>query len=225
MREWIYGIVVVMLFGTVILQVTPEGSYQKYVRLFLGTLLMLTVTKPLYSWLGMWEETRLNFEQGSLASWMGAVSFEDDQSLGEWQETDRWEESMKEQIHQKQEDWVQQVLMSSVREYGFWYQDHEVQWNPQGNWPETLTLWVSRQEKEKQNTRESRGEDPTNTTIGIEGVSSVEPVRSVTREDTDTQKDGKKENYYEPSELLPLHQALQRVWQLEAGQIVIYFQR
>ena len=30
MSDWIYGIVAVMMFGTVILQVTPEGTYQKY---------------------------------------------------------------------------------------------------------------------------------------------------------------------------------------------------
>ncbi len=223
MSDWIYGIVAVMLFGTVILQMTPEGTYQKYVRLFLGALLMMTVIGPLYSWGDLSEGTRLYFEQEILSSWMGAISFggTGDDSL--WQEPDRWENIMREQVNQKQESWVGQVLETTVREYGFLYLDHEVQWNAAQNWPEQLTLWLGKQGEEKERGTEAVAEESQD--IGIEEISSVDPVASVTDGDMNIQGNVEGDNYYEPSELRPLHQALQMVWQLEEGQIVLYLQR
>ena len=144
MSDWIYGIVVVMVFGTIILQVIPEGTYQKYMRLFWGTLLMLTVIGPLYSWLDLSEGTRLFFAQEILSSWVGVASWENGPGELEWQGADPWEVTMKEQINRKQESWVRQVLESTAEEYGFVYGDHRVQWDPAGNWPERLMLWVKK---------------------------------------------------------------------------------
>ena len=53
----------------------------------------------------------------------------------------------------------------------------------------------------------------------------VDPIVSVNGRNHDVKSDLEEEVYYEPSELRPLHQALQRIWQLEEEQIVLYRQR
>ena len=214
MSDWIYGIVVVMVFGTVILQVTPEGTYQKYVRLFLGALLMLTVTRPLYSWLDLLEGTRLSFEQEVLSSWMGGTSLGDGQWENGWQAADRWERIMKEQVSQKQETWVEQVLESMAGEYGFLYLDHKVQWDQAGNWPERLTLWVERPETVE-----------TDVADDSKDISVVDPINMGSDREFDAKREAEDQAYYEPSELRPLHQALQTIWRLKEDQIVLYWQR
>lgn len=224
MSGWIYGIVVVMVFGTVILQMTPEGTYQKYVRLFVGALLMLTVIGPLYSWLDLSEGSRLFFKQEVLFAWMGVTSWEDGSSKSEWQESDLWEATMKEQVSRKQESWVRQVLESTAEEYGFSYLDHKVQWDMEGSWPERLTLWVKRQDAGEGDESEVVLGVETDYPMSVEKIAEVIPIVSVTDRDADRNSNSG-ETYYEPSELRPLHQALQVVWQLEEGQIVVYWQR
>ena len=225
MSEWIYGIVAVILFGTVILQVTPEGTYQKYVRLFLGAMLMITVTKPLFSWFDLSEKTRLTFEQGMLSSWIGAMSFGSTGNDRVWQEADRWEHQLQEQVDRKQEIWVKQVLESTAKDYGFLYLDHEVRWNEAGNWPEKLTLWVKKQEEGKICASEDVSGVETEIPMEITGIATVTPVLSVADRTVHANGCTESEVYYEPSELRPLHEALQVVWQLEDGQIVVYWQR
>lgn len=225
MSDWIYGIVAVILFGTVILQVTPEGTYQKYVRLFLGAILMITVTKPLFSWFDLSEKTRLTFEQGMLSSWIGATSFGSTGNDRVWQEADRWENQLQEQVDRKQEIWVKQVLESTAGEYGFLYLDHEVLWNEAGNWPEKLTLWVKKQEERETCAPEDVSGMETDHSMGIRGISTVTPIMSVADGTIHANGGTESEIYYEPSELRPLHQALQRIWQLEDAQIVLYWQR
>lgn len=213
MGDWIYGIVAVMLFGTVILQVMPEGTYQKYVRLFLGVLLMMTVIEPLGSWFGLGEEIRLSFEQRILSSWAEVTSFEQTGKNERWQESDHWDAMMREQLNQKQENWVRQVLESTAQEYGYRYLDHRVQWNEKSDWPEMLTMWVEmgagRSDQDVRNTE----------------ILLVDPIVSVNGRNHDVKSDLEEEVYYEPSELRPLHQALQVIWQLEEEQIVLYRQR
>ena len=225
MSDWIYGIVAVMMFGTVILQVTPEGTYQKYVRLFLGAMLMLTVTRPLFSWFDLSEKTRLSFEQGMLSSWIGAPSFGSTGNERVWQDADRWELQLQEQVDRKQETWVKQVLESTAREYGFLYLDHEVRWNEAGNWPEKLILWVKKWEEGETCASEDVSGVETELLMEITGISTVTPILSVVDGTILANGDTESEIYYEPSELRPLHEALQVVWQLEDGQIVVYWQR
>ena len=228
MSDWIYGIVAVMLFGTVILQVTPEGAYQKYVRLFLGALLIMTVIGPLYSWLGLAEGSRLSFEQRILSSWR-MTALERTGMDNMWQESDHWERRMQEQVSQKQETWMQDALKVIAEGYGFKYIKHEVRWDLAGNWPDSLVLWVEKSGEENgYNPEDIAGnitKDIADHPMEIEGVSSVEPIVFVTDRYSDKKREGQDKVYYEPSELRPLHQALQVVWQLEEGQIVLYLQR
>ena len=142
-----------------------------------------------------------------------------------WQEADRWENQLQEQVDRKQETWVKQVLESTAREYGFLYLDHEVQWNVAGNWPEKLTLWVKKQEEGETCVSEDVSGMETDHSMGVRGISTVTPILSVEDGTTRANGDTESEVYYEPSELRPLHQALQVVWQLEDGQIVVYCQR
>lgn len=225
--DWIYGIVAVMLFGTVILHVTPEGTYQKYVRLFLGALLMLAVLSPLFSLLGLTENVRLTFEQGMLSSWLGnfsgvsSASGQEGEQWQQWQVPDTWEQTMQEQIRNKQEAWMQEALASVTQEYGFSFLDCEVEWNAAGDWPEKLTVWVE---------KENGAENEASVAVG-----AIEPVAQVGLEvgettDKTIEVQGNQDsletgNYYEPSELRSLHYALQTVWQLEEEQILLYWQR
>ena len=227
MTDWIYGIVVVMVFGTVILQVTPEGTYQKYVRLFLGALLMMTVMRPLFSWMDLSEGSNLFFKQEVLSSWLGGASWENE-LLGEgWQGSDPWETTMKEQLNRKQESWVRQVLESTAGEYGFSYLDHEVQWDSTGSWLERLVLWVKRATDMESGVTAGGTEvdGASRRTSDVEEISSVERINPVYDSAIGAKKDMDDQVYYEPSELRPLHQALQTVWQLEESQIVLYWQR
>lgn len=222
--DWIYGIAVVMLFGTAVLQATPEGTYQKYVRLFLGALLMLAVFSPLFSLLGLWETTRLSFEKHVLTAWL------DDSSL----EQEQWQAA----AQKKKEAWLREPLDALAREYGFVCLDYAVQWETERDWPAQLTLWVMRERS-----------DSAQENTASEGVSQIRPVESVAvigqgimtaAEDaigTEEQShlEGKTELndvgstetqvYYEPSELRRLHQALELVWNLEEDQICLYWER
>lgn len=44
---WMRNLAYTLLFFTVVLQLLPEGDYQKYVKYFLGLLLIFTVASPL----------------------------------------------------------------------------------------------------------------------------------------------------------------------------------
>lgn len=213
MSEWIYGIAAVMLFGTVILQMTPEGTYQKYVRLFLGSVLMLTVLSPVFSLWDLGEKVGLNFEQEAMLSWWGAETFRLQRDEPAGHKTDRWEESMREQMFQKQETWVSRWLEDITREYGFICLAQDVVWNAANNWPSSLTLWLKTAGEGAAEISEQEG------TMRIDPVDAVSPVDSV------SENSAEGEVYYEPSELRPLHQALQEIWKLPEDRIILYYQR
>ena len=46
---WIRNLAYTLLFFTVVLQLVPEGGYRKYIRYFLGLILIVTVISPVYS--------------------------------------------------------------------------------------------------------------------------------------------------------------------------------
>ncbi len=223
--DWLYGIVAVLLFGTVILQGMPEGTYQRYARLFLGVLLVMAVISPLFSRLGLWEGTRLSFERGLVSSWLDGVV-----EAKEWQVSQRWEETMQQQIRQKQEGWLQEPLAALTEEYGFSCLRYAVEWNEAGDWPRQLTLWVTRRE---QNTV---AEEYPVSDAEATGILPVEPISSVgglvvstenaiVSQKIESSSQRGPARYYEPSELRPLHQALQTVWQLREEQILLYWER
>ena len=223
--DWLYGIAAVLLFGTVILQGMPEGTYQKYARLFLGALLVMAVISPLFSRWGLTEETRLSFEQGMVSSWLDGIMADE-----EWQVSEAWEQTMQQQIRQKQEAWLQEPLAALAEEYGFSCLRYAVEWNEAGDWPRQLTLWVTRRDET------AATEEDHVAGAEMSGILSVEPVSSVGEPAAPTgegipslgevqSSQGEPAVYYEPSELRPLHQALQTVWQLPEEQILLYWER
>ena len=46
---WIRNLAYTLLFFTVVLQLVPEGGYRKYIRYFLGLILIVTVISPVFS--------------------------------------------------------------------------------------------------------------------------------------------------------------------------------
>ncbi len=200
--DWIYGIAAVMLFSTVAIQVTPEGTYQKYVRLFLGILLMLTVLSPLFSLFGLSEGLRSSFIREELSSWMGEISVKE-----EWSG----------QVLQRREAWLKEPLEALAREHGFSCLDYAVEWNDGGDWPQRMTLWVT--EMKRNLSEEKLHSDEWEESNQVEQVQSVRPIEQI--EDGMTEFDA----YYEPSELRTLHQALAVLWQLPEDRVRIYWQR
>ena len=56
---WIRNLAYMLLFFTVVLQLVPEGGYRKYIRYFLGLILIVTVISPVFSSSGSSIETML----------------------------------------------------------------------------------------------------------------------------------------------------------------------
>lgn len=229
MAEWIYGMVAVSLFGMVVMQMTPEGAYQRYVRLCLGGVFLLAACSPVLSFLTFLGRDDVSLTQQVVASWWknggwpaGAGAFGDGNVD---QELHAWEKTMEQQIQRKQERWMEESLAILAEDYGFVCLKYQVQW--QGDRPSQLTLWVAGRQEE---TEEA-------------GMSTIEPVRMDPvlveyreQEGIDREKNGQgtgqeteqktgqqtsQEIEYEPSELRPLRQAIQQVWQLEEDQIRI----
>lgn len=207
--DWIYKIAAVMLLGAVALQAVPQGTYQKYVRLFLGGLLILTVLSPLLSGLGLSQKTALYYQRDVLSAWLGSMTGsgenEDAQAQVRWQE----------EVRSRNEAALEEPLQVLVGEYGFLLSSYFVEWNEDGTQPEALTLTVIRKQGEDAEEEEISG-----------GEAEIEPVRTVDpvgRENGSmTAEDG---TYYEPSELRELHQALETVLGLRTEQITIYWNR
>lgn len=204
MAEWIYGIVAVMLFGTVILQVLPQGTYQKYVRLFLGAMLMITVMWPVFYALGFTETVKITLEQELFSSWLMAGTGWGKNGSGGMILEDEWAQNMHLQVRNRQETWVKKTVELTAQDYGFVCLDCQVEWNETQDWPAKLIVQVA------------KDDDQTDPISIIQKVTGVDKVGA-------SMGDG--EVYYEPSELRPLHQALQTVWQLDQEQILLYLQR
>lgn len=49
LRQWAYSVAVTVVFGTLAETVLPTDSYKKYIRLILGMILLLTLTKPAFA--------------------------------------------------------------------------------------------------------------------------------------------------------------------------------
>lgn len=47
MVEWIRPIIYFSIFSTILLQLLPTTNYKKYIRFFIGLLMILFVTEPL----------------------------------------------------------------------------------------------------------------------------------------------------------------------------------
>lgn len=51
--DWLWNFVCYMVLVTAVIQVLPENSYQKYIKFFLGLIMILLLTSPVFRLLGM----------------------------------------------------------------------------------------------------------------------------------------------------------------------------
>ena len=216
MTEWIYGMVAVSLFGMVVMQMTPEGTYQRYVRLCLGGIFLLAACSPVLSLLTSLGRNDVSLVSQVVASWWNDAGRSGGTvALGEGDhgaEIHTWEKTMEQQIQRRQERWMEESLDILAEEYGFVCLEYQVQW--QGDQPSQLTVWVASRQEE---TEESK--------VGAVEPVSMDPivVEYMVQEEFDSEGTSQ-ETYYEPSELRPLLQVIQQIWQLEEDQIRIYWE-
>ena len=98
LKSWIMGIVTFLLVMTLVEQMIPRDKYRKYVRLAMGLILILMISTPILSLLGVDEKVFRNFVQENLklSSMEAEASRElfDEDSLF----SDAYEETVRRQI-------------------------------------------------------------------------------------------------------------------------------
>lgn len=207
--DWIYGIVAVLLFGAVALQALPEGTYQKYARLFLGGILLLAVLSPVLSLFGLSQNNMLYYTREIFSVWLGGENIASTDHM-----KDEWQKKAEEQ---KEAAWGE-PLQILAEEYGFLLMSYSIVWDEEGAQPEKLTLTVAKQEESHENSEKERFMSET-----VEKIEPVEEIRSVGENAKQTESDDG--TYYEPSEVRKLHQALETVMGISQDQVVIYWNR
>ena len=73
MADWIYGIAAVLILGGVAAEAVPEGAWRKYIRLFLGVLVILAAAAPVLSLFGISDRAALSYEEGIFSSWVDQI--------------------------------------------------------------------------------------------------------------------------------------------------------
>ena len=63
MYQWMENLSFYMILITVVLQLLPDNSYQKYIRFFTGLMLVVMLAAPVFEILGMQEEFFSSCEQ------------------------------------------------------------------------------------------------------------------------------------------------------------------
>ena len=206
--DWIYGIAAVMLLGSAAIQAISEGTYQKYLKLFLGLVLILTVISPLLSLFGRSDIPSLYYLREVIAFWLegGGPGAADGFYRGESGPAD-WEET----VNRKREEALFEPLCVLTESYGFNLLSYSVKWSGEGR-PEGITLTVCKKTDKKETA--TSGE----TAQKADRVDTVRPVEAVGEGETES-------SYYEPSELRLLHQALETVLELSEKQVAVYLDR
>ena len=209
--DWVYGIAAVMLLGSAAIQAIAEGTYQKYLKLFLGLVLILTVISPVLSLFGRSDAPSLYYLRESIASWLEGGGPEAAGGFGragsvpaDWEQT----------VNRKREEALSQPLCVLAENYGFYLLSYSVRWSGEGRLDGiVLTVCQKTAREETQPAGRSGEEIP-----GTDRVETVRPVEAVGEGEIDS-------SYYEPSELRLLHQALETVLELSGEQVTIYLDR
>lgn len=233
--DWIYGIAAVLLLGAVALQAVPEGTYRKYVHLFLGGVLIVTMISPILSVLGLSQKTALYFGRDALAAWLGEIRYTAG-GLGADGGTSGLE-AWQEQVKKQREAALEQPLQVLAEEYGFSVRSYSAEWSEDGTELEQMALTVQRQTGEWDGREDDpdSGEGTENAGSKRDTIAQVEPVEEIrlsgdqgkTRQEGSLTENSASENetYYEPSELRDLHRALALVLELPEEQVIIYWNR
>ena len=60
--QWIWNLAVFYILFTAILHLVPDGKYEKYVRFFMGLLLIFMMSTPVFALFGKGQELAGNFQ-------------------------------------------------------------------------------------------------------------------------------------------------------------------
>ena len=60
--QWIWNLAVFYILFTAILHLAPDGKYEKYVRFFMGLLLIFMMSTPVFALFGKGQELAGNFQ-------------------------------------------------------------------------------------------------------------------------------------------------------------------
>ena len=213
--DWIYGIAAVLLLSSAALQAVSEGTWQKYVKLFCGGLVILAVTAPLLTLAGRLGQTSLYYQRDTLSALFGGLE-------GSVPEGDEW----RQEARKRQEEALREPLAALAESCGFTICSYTLGWKEETQ-IDAVTLTVRAADKALAQEEGTPG--------GADGILPVEAVEPAgpgdgrdgpgkdgagTKEDAAAQG-----SYYEPSELRTLHEALETVLGLSSGQVAIYLQR
>lgn len=66
-KDWVYNIVLFLLFSSLLQQITAAKKYDKYVRFFSGLLLVLLVISPILRWIGSDKIFEFNYLEESFS--------------------------------------------------------------------------------------------------------------------------------------------------------------
>lgn len=214
LADWVYGIAAVLLFGAVVLQAVPEGTYRKYVRMFLGVIMILAVTSPIVSWFGLSEQTFLHYERDLVSLWQSGL----EHSGGEFVDPDAGAGgAWREEAQQRREAAYHKPLSALAEQYGFTLSSYRITWSEDGTQPVRFILTLQRKE-------EAGKEESVQTEGAPEMVPSVKTVGNTELAGANfDSEDGTVS--YEPSELRPLHEAMEIVFELERDQVILYWDR
>ena len=204
MADWIYGIAAVLILGGIVTETVPEGAWRRYIRLFLGVLLILAAAAPLFSLFGISDRAALSYEEGLLSSWVDQIGM---QEGGAWDEAAR----------QKQEEALGEPLSVLAEDFGYRLESYSIDWA--SGEPEAVSLTVS-ENRDSGAEPQEEGTAEEQTAGGVEQVEEIAPVAPV-------QEPQERETavYYEPSELRGLHDTLASVFSFSAEQVTIYLVR
>lgn len=64
--SWVKNLVFYFIFVSTIINLIPDQKYRKYVRFFLGVLLVILIIKPVIGWLGLEDTLVENYYLESL---------------------------------------------------------------------------------------------------------------------------------------------------------------
>ncbi len=210
MADWIYGIAAVLILGGVVAEAVPEGAWRKYIRLFLGVLVILAAAAPVLSLFGISDRAALSYEEGIFSSWVDQI--ERQGADADWDG----------EVQKHQEEAFRAPLTALTESFGYRMESYSMEW--EGNEPSAISLTVSEIGGEEPPGGEDRQEEGQ-----VEEVRSVEPVGTVGEMESgeDGGEDGGAETaaYYEPSELRGLHDTLASVFSFSAEQVTIYLVR
>ena len=52
LKQWMYNIIIFILFSSLIQHLAAEKKYEKYIKFFSGLLLVMVVISPVLNWFG-----------------------------------------------------------------------------------------------------------------------------------------------------------------------------